>query len=186
MPIPLGILAQFRQAAAGDFVLLETQVLGSTTASVTFSNLATYASTYKHLQIRVVGRVSALNNDGRFAFLRFNSDSGNNYSNHGLFGQNGSVASYFGADTGVYLQRFDSDGNTANAFGVSIIDILDPFVTTKNTTVRTLGGRTAAEAGIYLTSGLWLNTAALTSALITPANGSWVTGSRFSIYGIRG
>jgi hypothetical protein len=45
------------QVAAGSFDLLETQVLTSSAASVTFSSLSTYAADYQHLQIRIVSKV---------------------------------------------------------------------------------------------------------------------------------
>jgi hypothetical protein len=40
--------------------------------------------------------------------------------------------------------------------------------------------------GVALISGFWNNTAAVTSASLTPSTGaSFVTGSRFSLYGIK-
>lgn len=164
--------------------LIQTIEVGATpVASVTF-DVSAFAGVYRHLQIQIVGRSTATNTDGRFAFLRFNGDSGSNYSNHGLWGQNGSVASYFGADTGIYIQRFNSDANTAGAFGVASIDILDAFQTTKNKTVRGLGGRTTDQAGIYLTSAAWRNNAALTGFTLGPETGNWVAGTRISLYGV--
>ena len=47
MPFGLGFFATAGAGAAGSFDLLETQVLGSAQASVTFSSLGTY-SNYKH------------------------------------------------------------------------------------------------------------------------------------------
>jgi hypothetical protein len=78
-------------------------------------------------------------------------------------------------------------GATANNFGFSVIDLLDPYSTTKNKTLRTLGGITdAAQNRIDMHSALWINTASLTSWQLFPELGNFVTGSRFSLYGIRG
>jgi hypothetical protein len=184
MPITLGILAQSRQEAAGaTFQLLESQVLGSTTASVTFSGLAAYASTYKHLQLRHVGRTNrALTID--VVAMQFNADTASNYSLHRLTGNGSSVASAGNASQGNFFVGLIAGGNAgADQFGAGVIDILDPFVTTKNTTVRTLTG-TTSEINLY--SGAWYNTAALTQIRLFPAaSDSFVSGSRFSLYGVK-
>lgn len=188
MPIPLGILAQSRQAAPGsDFVLLEQRVLTGSEASVTFSGLAAYASTYKHLQIRLVARTTGNNGlTGNYLNMQFNGDTANNYSMHQLQGNAGSGtpnSAYF-PDTSIYLQRITSAGNVSGDFGVIVTDILDAYETGKFTTTRSLGG--IAGQTINLTSGSWRNTAALTSVLIKPSTDSFAQYSRFSLYGIRG
>ena len=184
MPIPLGILAQFRQAAAGDFVLLEQQVLGSTTASVTFSNLATYASTYKHLQIRLVAR-----DNGGLGFssigFRFNNDSSSIYARHSLSGNGSSVSSSAASsETQGFLGGITHAGSTANSFAPMVIDLVDAYAS-KNKTVRVLGGQT--QDSVYLISSLWASTAQINSMNIYSRIGAdFVTGSRFSLYGVKG
>ena len=75
----------------------------------------------------------------------------------------------------------------ANAFGAGVYDILDPYSTTKNKTTRLFGGRgfVTGDHKIVLASGLWRNTASVTSIDLV-ANDNFVTGSRFSLYGIKG
>jgi hypothetical protein len=188
MLIPLGFLAA-SGVSAGSFDLLETQVLGSSQASVTFSSLSTYASTYQHLQLRYLIR----NDNGNpysETFLRFNSDSGANYARHGLIGNGSSVASNGVADDISMLLLVGSAGNTAtsNSFGAGVADILDPFETTKNKTVRNLAGRLVGggEDRVALSSGLWRNTSAVSSITLDQVFGSnFMTGSRFSLYGIK-
>jgi hypothetical protein len=76
---------------------------------------------------------------------------------------------------------------TASAFGAGVIDILDAYSTTKNKTMRTLNGLSGGEVNIRVGSGLWRNTNAITSVTIFDADSTnLVTGSRFSIYGIKG
>jgi hypothetical protein len=185
MPITLGILAQARQApvAAGSYDLIESVVLGSTTASVTFSSLATYASTYKHLQIRMSVRTSR-SDAGDNIRVQFNSDTGSNYRFHLLFGNGSSVASATGTNTFIETYRAAGNTATANEFGASVVDILDAFSTSKNTVTRGLGGLTS-DPGIFLSSGLWLNTASLTSITLSSGS-SFLTNSRFSLYGLKG
>lgn len=164
---------------SNQFHHLETVRLSGTTASVTFSNLQEYHD-YQHLQIRVVARTdrSATNDN---VILRFNDDSGTNYSTHNLRGSGGSVTSGAGAnDTKIICRAVGGNGD----FGATVIDILDPFETTKNTSVRSLGGY--ATDIVELGSGSWRNTGAVTSILLDQDVGSnFLAGSRFSLYGLK-
>jgi hypothetical protein len=190
MPFGLGFFATAGAGAGAvtSFDLLETQVLGSNTASVTFSSLSGYASSYQHLQLRVALR----SNNAQIweeTKLTFNGST-TGYKSH-ILGGTGSELFSTDSVSGSYIKpwAFAVGANaTANTFGIAVIDILDPFETTKNKTVRTLGGRVPAngETRIALSSGLWANTAAVSSINIAPEAGSqWVTNSRFSLYGIK-
>jgi hypothetical protein len=188
MPIPLGVLAVAGAGAAGgggSFDLLETTVLGSDTASVTFSSLGSY-SAYKHLQIRMTAATTAYPG---FA-IRFNSDTGSNYAYHRLSANGSTVVS--GASTSAAEIRFvnalpDEARDNSNIFGAAIVEILDFSNSSKNSTVRGMSGShytDAKQIGLY--SGLWNNTNAVTSiTLLDPSSGNFVSGSRFSLYGIK-
>jgi hypothetical protein len=80
------------------------------------------------------------------------------------------------------------NASTANAFGVVVTDIADPFETTKNTTIKSLGGLYGGLwRDVALRSGVWLNNSAVTSITLAPLVGSnFVTNSRFSLYGLKG
>jgi hypothetical protein len=194
--IPWGIWAASKATtgAAGDYELISTTVLGSSTPSVTFSNLGTVAAAYKHLQIRATARTDRSGADSDPIILRFNSDSTSSYSRHGLYGYNfsgsGSVQSNgsSSAQTSLYVaENVAVSSSTANAFGAIVADILDFQSTSKNKTVRSLAGMNAAWSSIELRSGAWLSTSAVTSITVQPLIGSnLVTGSRFSLYGLRG
>jgi hypothetical protein len=182
---PLGILSA---AGAGgvafdsDFELIETSIVsGSSTASVVFSSLGTYSSTYKHLQIRGTAKT---NQGAIFDLIKvqLNGDTGNNYARHALLGNGSSVSSNGISSSG--FVNFAAQGNSdANVFGGFVFDILDAYSTTKNKTTRVLAGVTE----IRLSSGLWMNTASITSIELSPEFGSLlIAGSRFSLYGIKG
>lgn len=188
MLIPYGILsAAGAGVAEGTYELISTTVLGGTAASVTFSGLGAYSSTYKHLQIRVAARSSDAN-PGVGIYSRLNADAGSNYRAHFLLGNGSSLQSGVVALTTTGLGGIiAAAGSTTNNFGVCVLDLLDPYSTTKNKTLRTLGGFTdAAQKRIDLHSALWINTASLTSWQLFPEFGNFITGSRFSLYGIRG
>ena len=181
MLIPLGFwAASAGGGAAGGaaFDLLETQVLASTSASVSFTSLSTYAADYQHLQIRMAANSSSI---GGNYLMRFNADTGSNYAGHFLVGTGSSVLS------GKTSNTTDLALGTiiGSQFGAAVCDILDPFVSTKNTTVRSLVGNTTQNR-IDLMSGVYLQNTAISSINLRPDAGSWLTGSRFSLYGIRG
>jgi hypothetical protein len=169
-------------AVAGDYELIQTQILTSSEASVTFSNLGNFASTYKHLQIRAVVRSSSSFDN---FFMRFNSDTGSNYAHHRLIGNGSTVTSTGSSSQTSMAVGVLSDSGTANVFSPNVIDILDAYSTTKNKTFRSLYGDTVSPT-IRLNSGFWINTASLTTINFTAGALNFATGSRFSLYGIRG
>jgi hypothetical protein len=121
--------------------------------------------------------------------IRFNSDSGSNYSVHRLIGD-GSVYSTAATNTTSVINDFVA-GNTSptGSFAGFVMDILDSYSTTKNKTTRTLVGRIVGtgETAVALVSGNWRNTGSITSVTFAPINGTnFIAGSRFSLYGIRG
>jgi hypothetical protein len=186
MLIPFGILSSAAGVEVGEtYELISTEILTASQASVTFSSLATYASTYKHLQIRMTTRD---NRGGAENSLRvqFNADTASNYSSHLLNGNGSSVSSGSELDTNMLAGRSTSTSSAANNFGAGVIDILDSFSTTKNKTLRSLSGSTN-DNRITLFSGSYRSTSALSQITLFPAvSGSFVTGCRFSLYGIRG
>ena len=179
-------------APTADFELLETVTLTSAQSSVEFTNLATkYASTYQHLQLRVVATFDITNSS---LVGRFNSDSGNNYAFHRVFGQGSGVFTNNASSQANMLFHYNQDNNSTNEPAAVVIDLLDPFETTKNKTVRSLGGTSSGSSKnqIGLASGLWMNTASVTSLGVSVAEGftgwqegNFRTGSRFSLYGLR-
>jgi hypothetical protein len=177
MPITLGILAQARQAVStGAYDLLTTQVLGSAASSITFSSLGTYATTYQHLQIRLaVG--SSVESSTKF---RLNGDSTGNYSVHVLQGNGSAASSFAEVSVGAGFIGYDFSGVMS-----AVIDLLDPFETTKFKTTRTLSGTTLNGNRVYLTSSNHRSTAATSSINIFSESGNFITGSRFSLYGIK-
>jgi len=179
----LGILNSQAAAAggAGAYDLLETTVLASSASSVTFTGLGSY-SDYTHLQIRYVTQATSTSD----IFLRMNADTGSNYAYHWLQGT-GSTVSSVGASSQNHIRVFGADANPGgDVFAPGVIDILDFSSSSKNTTTRTLAGRNATANRIFLLSGLYNDTSAVTSISLTEGStGNFVTGSRFSLYGIK-
>jgi hypothetical protein len=157
--------------------------LGAATGR-TFSNIP---QNYKHLQIRMIVRDLSASNPSA-SFLRFNGDTGSNYAYHNLQG-NGATASSSGTASQGYIIGPLISGSTqlTNNYGCVIVDILDYTNTNKYKTVRSFGGYDNNGSGaISLTSGLWLNTAAITSIQAGAFYQSDDTYTRISLYGIKG
>ena len=183
-----GIIASSGGAAAGgDYESIATVTVGSGGSSaITFSSIP---STYQHLQIRGISRNNSGGGANNYAGeIRFNSDSGNNYNGHTLYGTGSTAAAYaFGQSTFAYA--FDTAGSaaTSNAFSVAIIDILDYANTNKYKTIRDLGGYDGNDTNgtVRLLSGLWMSTSAVTSITLTPPY-PFAQYSSFALYGIKG
>jgi hypothetical protein len=186
MLIPFGVLsaAGAEVGAEPAYELIASEILTTTEASVVFSNLGDYSSTYKHLQIRMTARTTRAQNDDAL-FLRLNGDTGSNYARHQLLGNGSTVSSTAGtSETSTGQNATAGTNTTANVFGAAVFDFLDVFNSTKNTTLRSFSGLAANFNQIMLGSGLFINTASVTSISIE-ANGNLLAGSRFSLYGIR-
>jgi hypothetical protein len=125
--------------------------------------------------------------------MRINSDTGSNYTNHRILGENATIyvqnnvsATYFDQ-----MAQWPRASATASAFGALIIDILDYANTNKKKTLRSLNGsqgNNTSVADIALTSGLWNSTSAITSISITGESysGGLPEYSQFALYGIKG
>ena len=158
---------------------IATTVVGSGgTGVVTFNDIP---QTYKHLQVRILALNTSIPNGGDI-YMRLNGDSGSNYNAHYLYTNGSSIIAGVNTNTYVYA-AFNAVTNP----GVGITDILDYANTNKYKTTRSLIGNDRNTAGdIALTSGLWLNTNAITSISIFPSSSSFAQYSRISLYGIRG
>ena len=191
--VPWGIWAASGGALFEDsYDLLATEILTSAQGSVTFASLGDYASDYQHLQIRAVVRTDRTSASSDPVTLQFNGNTGTNYSRHGLVsyqfgGSGGVVSNAASSQTSILLsQAVNTNGATANSFGAIVGDILDPFSSSKNTTVRALPGMNAAFSAVELRSGGFFNTASIYEIKLEPLVGSnFVTGSRFSLYGLK-
>lgn len=173
-------------APAGAYDALATVTVGSGgSSSISFTSIP---STYKHLQIRGIHRSdisSSGNNIGMY--MRFNGDTASNYYWHELAG-NGSITLAYGqSDTGINASPHGPRaGDTASAFNADVIDILDYTNTSKNKVSRALAGDDLNGSGwIQLASGLWNNTAAITSITLFLESSNFAQYSQAALYGVK-
>jgi len=183
MPILGTVASQFSGKPFSSFESIQTATVGAGgTGSVTFSSIP---ATYTHLQVRAIVKNTANDNEGiRF---RFNGDTAGNYSFHRLFGDGSSATAYGEANTSYAGEASSSNSPQTNIFSAFIYDVLDYANTSKYKTTRGLSGKDFNGSGnIFLFSGNWRNTAAVTSLTILPTQDSFAQYSQFALYGIKG
>ena len=186
----VGIIASSGGAAAGGaYESIATVTASTTQSSLTFSSIP---STYAHLEIRGIARDTIADNGAVNIKLQFNSDTGSNYTRHDLRGDGTNATGNGGTaqDSITLISGSMGDSATASTFGASIITIADYASTTRNKTVRAFCGSDANTASgnflMSLSSGLWLNTAAITSITMLPGQTAFKAGTTFALYGIKG
>lgn len=170
----------------GAYELISTLTGTGNPTSFTFSSIP---QTYKHLQLRVVGRMTNNNAGTGATTLTMNGDTTSTYWSHFIKGS-GTVASNGGSAAAAYInaESFADELAAANVFSSSIIDILDYTSTTKNKTTKMLvGSNVSTNLYVSMNSGLWTNTSAITSLTWKSVNTRiWDAGTRISLYGIKG
>jgi hypothetical protein len=155
--------------------------------TITFSSIS---GTYTSLQIRVTVRDTNASTGFGTLTLRLNNDSGTNYTRHNILCLDPGVDP---AQSAISQNAFRIDcipnaNNAANVVGAAIYDIDDYASTTRNKTIRAFSGGNLNGSGssvVNITSGLWLNTAAITRIDFL-AQASFSTQTTISLYGIRG
>jgi hypothetical protein len=182
----LGIIAssnqQGRGGAVGSYDALASIIVPSGgLASVTFAGIPVG---YRHLQIRSFVRNTSTSN-GYSA--RFNGDSNSNYARHYLITSGSSVAGVaIPSTTSAILNDAAISTSATGVFGSSVCDILDYASTTKNKTIRTLGGFNNSGSGsVGFLSNLYISTSAISNILIFPDAGNFAEFSRFALYGVK-
>jgi hypothetical protein len=175
-----------------NMVLLEKITVGAAGASsVTFSSIPQTGYTDLVVKVSVRG-TRAYQFDS--AQIRFNGDTGSNYSYRDLLGEGGGTpASGSNTSRGIsdrlYLVNVMPAANaTSNTFGS--FDIYIPNYTSSNyksVSVDAVGENnsgTAGDVADLLEAGLWSSTAAITSITVGAYSASMTANSTFYLYGV--
>ena len=175
----VSILDTGAAGGVGDYESIATVTVGG--SGLTTATFSSIPSTYKHLQVRITNLTNSATNDVR---MRFNSDTGSNYVWHQLQG-NGASASAATNTSQTYIAAGLTGSSTNPA--TTIVDILDYTNTNKYTTARILGGYDANGSGyVFLWSGLWQNTNAISTIEFSCSAVDFNQYSHFALYGVKG
>jgi hypothetical protein len=151
---------------------LATVTLGSSAASVTFSSIP---AIYRDLILIVNG--SSTTSQANLA-IRYNSDSGSNYSYVEMYGNGSSAVSTSSTLSYAY------SGNLFTNLVMGVVQVMDYSATDKH---KTLLSRSSAPSNqVAAIASRWANTAAITSlqVLALDSTNNFASGSTFSLYGV--
>jgi len=166
------------------YTLIASNVLTTTTATVTFSSIP---QTYTDLVLRISARTGRTDPD--YILLTFNSDttsSGTTYSDTYMLGSGSTTTS--GRDSSgatIYDVGIPGVNQTSNTFSSTEIYIPNYTVSAnKPFSSFSVTENNATAADIWAGANLWRNTAAVTQINMTAVS-SYVAGSSFYLYGIK-
>jgi hypothetical protein len=156
---------------------IATNTVGTATTTVTFSSIPqTYTDIVVASSIQVSGNVNV--------FMTFNSDTGANYSFTLLQGD-GTSASSSRATSQNRIQldsvAFPPFSGSSFAPGLVHLNNYSNSTTYKTALIRANN----AAAGVSLFSGLWRNTAAITTVTFVAGAVNFAVGTTFTLYGIK-
>jgi len=153
---------------------IQTQVLATAVASVTFSSIPQTYTDLILISCPINSGVTAVN-------IYFNSDTGTNYSCTRLYGGGGLASSDRFTNTASSLGGWGTNANTNPYLMTS--QIMNYSNTTTNKAMLTrVSEMNASYVGLIAT--LWRNTNAITSVAFT-GNANFSIGSTFTLYGIK-
>jgi len=162
-------------AAGSTYTPIATQTLGTATSTVTFSSIS---GSYTDLVLIFNGNTSAIAN----TFMRFNSDTGSNYSMTWMAGTGSSALSSRESSQTRLLIDIYGYPNPSN-----ITNKVMSFPNYSNTTTykTVLGRSNNSAAGTEALVGLWRSTSAITQIdILTLSATTFSIGSVFTLYGI--
>ena len=161
---------------------IASQTVPSSTASVTFSSIP---GTYTDLVLVIVGGTDSQGDNIR---IRFNSDTGTNYSTTHLSGNGSSATSNRASSQAAISVSYNVGGGSdlAQHYVVNVMSYANAnvFKTTLSTVSQPNGS--TSYPGIEKIVGLWRSTSAITSIdVIRTGGGNLLTNSVLSLYGIK-
>lgn len=147
--------------------------LGSAQTTVTFSNIS---GSFRDLMLIVNGQTtSSLNN----LVVRFNSDSGSNYSYVRMLGDGSSASS---ASNGSLT--YAAFGDVGNLDSVVTATVFDYSATDKHKTALVRGNNGGSGGVVSAYATRWASTSAITTMTVTAGSGDLASGMSLALYGV--
>jgi hypothetical protein len=167
------------------YVPITTTTFTTTTASVTFSSLP---ATYNDLIIIGQGKANASTSTLIDVGVRFNGDTGSNYSTVKIFSLSYASITQTTALNSVRAETYLDANSTDNALGSGFkIDLFDYNTTySYKNYLNRAACMTQSDKGVFASASTWKNTAAITSITIYADGGSgFYAGTTIALYGIK-
>lgn len=174
MPNQIAFYPQSSGGGSGAVTLISNTTLGSASATV---NISAIPATFTNLMLVVNSELSGTSAT-ELIFAQFNGDTAADYTNGYILNSTGTVTGSSSIDqTSIFI-------GTSGPNGGSIQAVISGYTSgilkgvTSTSSCAAAGGLTQLQGG-----GIWNQTAAISSILLTAAAGSFVAGSTFSLYG---
>jgi hypothetical protein len=162
------------------YVALKTETVAVATPSVTFSlsGISGYTDLVIVSNVAVASAGTSLN-------LRFNSDTGSNYSYTNLYGDGSAASSVRGTNaTKGYASWYVGLNTSIENANITHIMNYSHSTTYKTAISRSNRASASNSPGTEAVVSLWRNTNAITSITLAADSGNISVGSTFSLYGI--
>jgi hypothetical protein len=166
------------------YEMIATTTLGTTSATISLSSIP---STYTDLVLVISARTNRSGQATDGLNIKFNTDDGNNYSDTELVGNGSSASSNRDTNSSRWLTN---DANLPGATATSGVfsAIIVSLQNYANTNVYKTGlcRFNLASSNTGASVGLWRSTTAIDAiTLISRNNADFVSGSTFTLYGIK-
>lgn len=164
---------------ASTYEKIATTTIASIAASYTFSSISgSYTDLVLVSNLKITTAGSSIN-------IRFNSDSGSNYSYTSLYGTGASNASTRGsALTKSYIAGLVVPNTALESIVVTNIQNYSNATTYKSFFSRSNRASNSNSPGTEALIGLWRSTSAITSITLGTDSGNLDIGTTFTLYGI--
>jgi len=158
---------------------IATTTLGSAASTITFSSIA---GTYTDLRVVLVSSTATAGNTVNY--LRFNSDTGTNYSSTWLTGD-GATAGSSRETSATFIRGGENANNTDAGLSFITYDVFSYAGSTYKTALVANSRDNNGSGSTYRIVGLWRSTSAITSITIAASAGNYKAGTTATLYGIK-
>ena len=187
MALPAYIDASTGAITDGEaWVAIATTTLGSDTATVTFTSTddGQVGDWSQYMDLVLIayarGETAAIWDNG---LMRFNNDTGSNYSWQVFVGDGSSVIADSGTTTGVYIRTLGTSAGT-NEFAAVIAHLFDINSGKYKSVVTQAAADSDGDGFVRMGAGTWKSQAAITEIDLVPGSGNLLAGSSFSLFGV--
>ena len=162
---------------AKTYDLIQRTTLSAAASTITFSSIP---STYTDLRAVFFVRPSGNNNPG----IRFNGDTGTNYSRTTLEGTGATLSSSRQTSNGTLGLLGSVDLTSTNTPHLFTIDVFDYAGSAFKTVLATVSGDQNGSGGLGRLVGMWRSTSGISSINFVAFGNNWPSGSTATLYGI--
>lgn len=172
-------------SGGGSGTLLFSSVLSSPATSID-SGASTFSTTFSVLTIYIVARTNDAGTGAGAALVTFNNDSGTNYNQQNLSGNNASAAASQNLARANFGFNVNSAGDTSNDFSIICMSVPLYGSTTINKSATAQHFQASATTALLVEAVrgcVWGSTAAINRvAMSTGSSSTFNTGSGLLIY----